>query len=147
MFVNHKFLSIILLFVLLVLSDHSYGYPQHQPQQNDSMIKKISDCFHSGDSLLCLKKHTLNALQDAIASERPISVSGYFDIVRDENFKTVDPTENEIESKALENQSMNSTARNMVLDDMLLQKFDQFLQSRSLKISLAPVIEGMMLFS
>ncbi|XP_044727546.1 uncharacterized protein LOC123291247 [Chrysoperla carnea] len=129
-----------------LLFDDNIIYGQFSPSRNidekKSVFKKISECLHNGDSFVCLKEYTVTLLNDAIVNDKTISVSSYFDIVKDQNYHLKE--EDKLNDNKLHQLDTikNQTEKNIVLDELITDKLEQFLESRSLKINFAPVIEG-----
>lgn len=141
-----KFLKMKIKIILyLFLICYCYGVhssPSRNIDEKKSVFKKISECLHNGDSFVCLKEYTVTLLNDAIVNDKTISVSSYFDIVKDQNYHLKE--EDKLNDNKLHQLDtiQNQTEKNIVLDELITDKLEQFLESRSLKINFAPVIEG-----
>lgn len=83
--------------------------------------------------MVCLKEEALKTLNETIMSDQPLTLYDSIDIVRDPSYK-VNETEMELPE--------NATLRSEKLNDLLYEKLDEFVASRTIKLNLNSVFEG-----
>lgn len=101
--------------------------------QDVSILRSIRECLKSPMSTVCLKERALTLIDEAMVSEKPIKVLDYVDIVRNPSYQP-NTTNLEVLPRDLKE-------RNEKLNDMLLQKVDEFFQSRTVKFNLGSVFD------
>lgn len=115
-----------IIFLLVVLSAAC------KAQYNDIYIK-LKDCFGSANAVVCLKEEALNAINQTIYSDKPITLYEMVDIVRDPNYSP-NTTEETLPAEA--------SLRSAKLNELLFEKVDEFISSRTIQLNLNSVIEG-----
>ncbi|XP_056635946.1 uncharacterized protein LOC130444691 [Diorhabda sublineata] len=90
------------------------------------------ECFYNKSPGLCIKEKTLTALNESIMDERPIYF-GLFEIKKNPDYFLNQTTDLD---------TGEGIARSEKLSDALMQKFEQFLKSRSIKLNLSNAFEG-----
>lgn len=83
--------------------------------------------------MVCLKEEALKTLNETIMSDQPLTLYDSIDIVRDPSYQV-----NETEVDLPE----NATLRSEKLNDLLYEKLDEFVASRTIKLNLNSVFEG-----
>lgn len=97
------------------------------------VYEKLRDCLGSKNAVVCLKEEALNAVNETVHSDQPITIYDTVDVVRDPNYKINDTGEALPEDAAL---------RSRRLTELLYEKMEEFLSSRTLQLRLNSVIEG-----
>ncbi|KAG5876222.1 hypothetical protein JTB14_011665 [Gonioctena quinquepunctata] len=96
-------------------------------------ISAYKKCFYEKHPSVCLKKKALEALKETIIDDRPITI-GFLEIQKNPDY-FVNKTE-------LENLPEEATERSGKLSDVLMEKIDEFLKSRTVKLNLSNAFEG-----
>lgn len=94
---------------------------------------KLKDCLTSENAVVCLKEEALHAINETIYSDHPITIYEMVDIVRDPNY-----TANNTEGTLPEDADLRSAK----LNELLFEKVDEFISSRTVQLNLNSVIEG-----
>lgn len=102
--------------------------------QDFSLIKRMRECFTQDYTIVCLKERALDVINQTIFSDKPLNVYGLINIIKDPNFQVNTTEDNNLPSDVNE--------RNIKLNDMLYDKVEEFVESRSMKINLSDVFEG-----
>lgn len=103
-----------------------------------SVTRKIRECLGQDYAVICLKEKALDALNETIMSDKPLHLYGMVDIVRDPNY-----VPNSIEDAKLPE---DIGERSSKLNSLLYDKVEEFFESRSVKINLSNVFEGIIFF-
>lgn len=98
------------------------------------ILRSIRECIRSNSSIVCLKERALKIIDEAVASDQPLQLTEYVDIVRDPSYQ-MNLTEEESLPRSLKERSEKLT-------DLLSRRVDEFFESRTLKLNLAKVFEG-----
>ncbi|XP_069679303.1 uncharacterized protein [Periplaneta americana] len=113
------------------------------------LYRLITDCAQKSDMSVCLKMKAVTFLDRAITMKNPLLVNDYLSLARDPSYKdeTVGPQGRSLKplSEAQLEQSLPESLeeRSERLDDMLQDKVDKFLQSRTVQLNFpADVFEG-----
>lgn len=101
-----------------------------------SVIKRMRECFTKDYTIVCLKERALDVINDTIFSDKPMNVYGLINIVKDPNFQANSTDDN--------NLPIDVNERNVKLNEMLYEKVEEFVESRSMKINLSDVFEGIL---
>lgn len=104
-------------------------------QDVTTTLKKIRECIASDQAILCLKERALDALNETTLSDKPITIYGVIDIVKDPAFVLNDTLESNFLPRDLK-------ARSAKLNDMIYDKVEDFLGSRTIQIRLGDIFEG-----
>lgn len=101
--------------------------------QHSGIYSKLKDCLSSENAVVCLKEEALHAINETIYSDTPLTFYEVVDIVRDPNYKP-----NNTEEALPEDATQRSTR----LNELLFEKVDEFISSRTVQLNLNSVIEG-----
>lgn len=101
--------------------------------QDTSILRSVRECLRTNSSVVCLKEKALRIIDEAMASDKPLKVSDYVDIVKDPNFQP-DKSTLQVLPKDLQQRSEK-------LNDILVKKVDEFFESRTIKFNLANVFD------
>lgn len=82
--------------------------------------------------MVCLKEEALMTLNETIESDKPVTIYNMIDIVKDPNF---------VSNATEEPLPKDASRRNERLTEMLEDKMDELIQSRTVKLNLNSVIE------
>lgn len=99
-----------------------------------SPMNSIASCFSKENPVICLKEEALNVLDRGINSTRSIPVYDLFEIVKDPEYKP------KVIDESLPD---NVTLRNGRLNEILWEKLDELVNSRTVKLDVEAVSEGM----
>lgn len=103
-----------------------------QAQYND-IYTKLKSCFSSPSVVLCLKEEALHVINETIYSDKPITIYEMVDIVRDPTYSS---------NKSEEILPEDASLRSIKLNELLYEKVDEFISSRTVQLNLNSVIEG-----
>lgn len=103
-----------------------------QAQYND-IYTKLKNCFNTASVVVCLKEEALKAINETIYSDKPITLYEVVDIVRDPNYSS---------NKSEESLPDDVSIRSNKLNELLYEKVDEFISSRTIQLNLNSVIEG-----
>ncbi|XP_017778916.1 PREDICTED: uncharacterized protein LOC108564365 [Nicrophorus vespilloides] len=98
-----------------------------------SMLKRIRGCLTHDGPVVCLKERALDVLNETIMSDKPMSLYGIVDVVKDPGYKA---------SVDVEDLPRDLASRNLKLNEMIYDKVEEFFASRSLSLNLGNIIEG-----
>lgn len=101
--------------------------------QDLTIIRHIRECLKGPTTVVCLKEKALKIIDEAMISEKPLKVMDMVDIVRNPNY-VANKTD-------LQELPRDLKERNEMLNDMLIQKVDEFFQSRTVKFNLANIFK------
>lgn len=101
--------------------------------RGQAIYRRVRDCLSKEFAMVCLKEEALKTLNETIMSDQPLTLYDSIDIVRDPSYK-VNETEVEL--------PVNATLRSEKLNDLLYEKFEEFVASRAVKFNLNSVFEG-----
>lgn len=101
--------------------------------QNISVIKRIRECFTQEHTALCLKEKALDVINETIISDKPFNIYGLVDIIKDPSYK---------QNITEEYLPTDINQRSDAINQMLYDKVEEFVESRSMKINLANIFEG-----
>lgn len=101
--------------------------------QYGGIYTKLKDCLGSANPVVCLKEEALHAINETIYSDQPITLYEMVDIVRDPKYSPNDTGEALPEDADL---------RSVKLNELLYDKIDEFVSSRTVQLNLNSVIEG-----
>lgn len=98
-----------------------------------NIYAKLKNCLSSENAVVCLKEEALHAINETIYSDQPITLYDMVDIVRDPNYAP---------NKTEETLPQDSSLRSVKLNELLFEKLDEFISSRTVQLNLNSVIEG-----
>lgn len=101
--------------------------------QYGGIYTKLKDCLSSANAIVCLKEEALHAINETIYSDQPITLYEMVDIVKDPKYSPNDTDEALPEDADL---------RSVKLNELLYEKIDEFVSSRTVQLNLNSVIEG-----
>ncbi|KAJ4450982.1 hypothetical protein ANN_02417 [Periplaneta americana] len=148
--INNKMalLHFFLVALFCAILGHSRVLAQDQTQNEVEdegnwkvLYRLITDCAQKSDMSVCLKMKAVTFLDRAITMKNPLLVNDYLSLARDPSYKdeTVGPQGRSLKplSEALLEQSLPQSLeeRSERLDDMLQDKVDKFLQSRTVQLN------------
>ncbi|KAK5644797.1 hypothetical protein RI129_006097 [Pyrocoelia pectoralis] len=96
-------------------------------------FKRIRECLLKPHVIVCLKEEAVDILNKTIMSEQPMRIFDMIDIEKDPNYRC------NISGKDLPE---DISARSAKLNDILYHQVEDLFESRTVKFSLANVIEG-----
>ncbi|XP_014222027.1 uncharacterized protein LOC106649238 [Trichogramma pretiosum] len=100
----------------------------------EGYVKLFERCSKEKNTFDCFKKKSLDILDGAIRDDSPLVVNDYISITKDAN------AAKKLEQQSLENAT---TSQSRSLDDMLEKKFNDYVTSRSIKLTIpGDVFEG-----
>jgi hypothetical protein len=111
------------------------------------LYRLITDCSKAADMSVCLKIKAVTVLDRVASLRTPLQINDYVSLARDPLFKEEGPQGRSLrpltETQLEESLPRSAEDRSGRLDDMLQEKLDTFLQSRTLQLSFpADVFEG-----
>lgn len=95
--------------------------------------QRVRDCLSKEYAMVCLKEEALKTLDEAVTSNEAVTLFNTIDIVKDPTFQLNTTDEGLPE---------NVTMRDAKLNSLLSRKFDDFINSRTIKLNLNSVVEG-----
>lgn len=145
-----KDIKIILkYFLLAILFCGALAQEDHQNEVEDDpnwkiLYRVIADCARKSDVGICLKKKAVVFLDRAISIDAPLYINDYISLSKEQRAPKGRSMKQALSDITLEEILPSSEEdKNEKLDDMLQEKVDAFLQSRSLQVSFpSDVFEG-----
>lgn len=111
------------------------------------LYRLISDCAKTSDMSVCLKIKAVTVLDKVTSLKIPLEINDYVSLARDPMYKEDGPQGRSLkllsETQLEESLPRSTEERNGRLDEMIQEKLDTFLQSRTLQLKFpADVFEG-----
>jgi hypothetical protein len=111
------------------------------------LYRLVSDCAKTSDMSVCLKIKAVTVLDRVASLKTALQINDYVSLVRDPMYKEDGPQGRSLkplsETQLEESLPRSAEERNGRLDDMIQEKLDTFLQSRTLQLNFpADVFEG-----
>lgn len=103
------------------------------PAQYSGIYTKLKDCLSAKNAVVCLKEEALNAINETIYSDKPITLYEMVDIVKDPQY---------ISNNTNEALPEDMDLRSAKLNELLFEKLDEFFSTRTVQLNLNSVIEG-----
>lgn len=121
-----------ILSLVLILSLQKFGKTQNVTDFWKGLYF-YKECFYKKYPGVCLKERTLEALNETILDDRTIFL-GFLEIQKNPDYNF-----NKTEDEDLPEEE---TERNLKLSDVLMDKIDEFLKSRTIRLNLSNAFEG-----
>jgi hypothetical protein len=111
------------------------------------LYRLITDCAKTSDISVCLKIKAVTVMDRVASLKTPLEINDYVSLARDPMYKQDGPQGRSLkplsEAQLEESLPRSTEERNGRLDEMLQEKLDTFLQSRTLQLNFpADVFEG-----
>jgi hypothetical protein len=115
------------------------------------LYRLITDCAKASDMTVCLKIKVATVLDRVTSLKTPLQLNDYISLARDPEYTDDGPQGRSLkplsEKQLEESLPRPAEERNGRLDEMIQEKLDTFLQSRTLQLSFpADVFEGQSYF-
>ncbi|KAJ8952322.1 hypothetical protein NQ318_017216 [Aromia moschata] len=125
-----KFKSLVLFSILI----YSHGISSQNVSDIFKTVLAVRDCLSTSYSVLCLKEKALVVLNQTIMNDKPIHF-GIIEIKRNPEY-FINTTDDQTLPREVKERSSRLT-------DIILEKIEEFLRSRVVKVNLVNAFEGL----